>query len=100
MCDWPCVQSAERRAGMEFREVGEWALTLINSRETFSHPVTAAAELNPQSAVGGDDWLRQLITTKTTWVRGEDTHTDKSRFDHQDTCDSSEIPLHKYNVRG
>lgn len=60
---------------MEFREVGEWVLTLINSRETFSHPVTAAAELNPQSAVGGDDWLRQLITTKTTWVTGEDTNT-------------------------
>lgn len=49
-------------------------LTLINRRETFSHPVTAAAELNPQSAVGGDDWLGQLIATKTTWVTSEDKY--------------------------
>lgn len=60
---------------MEFREVAEWVLTLINGGESFSHPVTAAAELNPQAAVGGDDWLRQLITAETTWVTGEDTHT-------------------------
>lgn len=52
---------------------GERVLTLINSGETFSHPVTAAAELNPQSAVGGDDWFRELIATETTWVTGEDT---------------------------
>lgn len=49
----------------------KWVLTFINSRETFSHPVTAAAELNPQAAVSGDDWLGQLIATETTWVTGE-----------------------------
>lgn len=54
---------------------GEWVLTLINGGKTFSHPVTAAAKLNPQSAVGGNDWLGQLIPTETTWVTGEDTHT-------------------------
>lgn len=53
---------------MEFGGVREQVLTLINSGETFSHPVAAAAELNPQPAVDGDDWLGQLITTKTTWV--------------------------------
>lgn len=74
MCDWPCVQSAERHAGMECREVVEWVHTLINGGETFSHPVTAAAELNPQTAVGGDDWLWELIAAETTWVTGEDTH--------------------------
>ncbi len=73
MCDWPCVQSAELEQGAG--RSGERVLTLINGGETFSHPVTAAAELNPQSAVGGDDWLGQLITTETTWVTGEDTHT-------------------------
>lgn len=53
----------------------ERVLTLINGGETFSHPVTAAAELNPQPAVGGDDWLGQLIATEATWVTGEDaTH--------------------------
>ncbi len=59
---------------MGFKEVGEGVLTLINGGETFSHPVTAAAELNPQSAVGGDDWLRELISTETTWVTGGETH--------------------------
>lgn len=49
----------------------KWVLTFINSRETFSHPVTAAAELNPQAAVNGDDRLGQLIATETTWVTGE-----------------------------
>lgn len=60
------MQSAEERAGMGGRKVGQWVLTLINGREAFSHPVTAAAELNPQSTVGGDYGLGQLITTETT----------------------------------
>lgn len=63
-----CVTGHAFSAGMEGSKVVEWVLTLINSGETFSHPVTAAAELNPQTAVGRDDWLRQLITTETTWV--------------------------------
>lgn len=50
-------------------------LTLINGRETFSHPVAAAAELNPQPAVGGDDGLGQLVAAETTC----DTSEDKQR---------------------
>lgn len=72
MCDWPCIQSAEQRAGMELREVESGVLTLINRREPFSHPVAAAAELNPQPAVGGDDGLGQLVAAKTTWDASED----------------------------
>lgn len=49
-------------------------LTLINGGETFSHPITAAAELNPQATVCGDDGLGQLIPTETTWVRGRGGH--------------------------
>ena len=81
MCDWPCVHSAERHAGMGCSGVGEWVLTLINGGETFPNPVTAAAKLNPQAAVGGDDWLRQFIPTETTWVTGENT-PEEPRFDY------------------
>lgn len=50
-------------------------LTLVNSRETLSHPVTATAELDPQPTVGGNDWLGQLITTEATWDETP-THSD------------------------
>lgn len=40
--------------------------TFIYSREAFSHPVTAAAKLDPHSTVCGDQRFWNLITAKTT----------------------------------
>ncbi len=35
----------------------QWIYTFIDSREAFPHPITAAAEFNPQSTVSGHDGL-------------------------------------------
>jgi hypothetical protein len=44
--------------------------TFIYCKEAFAQGAAAAAELHPQPAVRGDEWLRDLITTKPPW-RGE-----------------------------
>lgn len=52
----------------EMEGVSRWGQrpgTFIDSREAFAHPVTAAAELDPQPAVGGDDGIRQLVAAET-----------------------------------
>lgn len=65
------------------------ALTLVNGGETFSHPVTAAAKLDPQPAVSGDDWLWQLVAAEATWVAGQKY---KLRSDHHDNSNNLNPP--------
>lgn len=40
--------------------------TFIDHKEAFAQDVTAAPELDPQPAVRGDYWIRDLVTTKST----------------------------------
>lgn len=40
--------------------------TFIDHKEAFAQDVTAAPELDPQPAVRGDYWFRNLVTTKST----------------------------------
>lgn len=42
------------------------SITFISGREAFANPAAAAAELQPQVAVSGDDGLRERVSTKAT----------------------------------
>lgn len=41
--------------------------TFVDGEKAFAHPVAAAAELDPEAAVGGDDGLGQLVAAEPAW---------------------------------
>lgn len=46
--------------------------TFIDRKEAFPDPVAAAAEFNPEAAVGGDDGLREFAPAEAAWTDGMD----------------------------